>query len=80
MGIKQLILGGLIAIALTVCILSILLLKDVIKRFWRRKKYNAAIERKMQILESIQQEMFSSEPLLSKVFKPNFGKTMEVKL
>jgi|GEM_PF-6399507 len=80
MGIEQLIVGGLIAIALTVVILSILLLKDVIKRLWRKKQYATLIECKMQILDSIEKELFAQEPLLSKVFISNFGKTMEVKL
>ena len=80
MGIKVVFASGIVAIVLTVLVLSGLLLFDWTRKRLRTKAYQRLIQRKMALLEQVQQERFTQEPVLSKVFKPNFGKTMEVKL
>ena len=80
MGIELVFVSGIVAIGFTVLVLSSLLLYDWIRRMLRTKANKCLIQRKMALLEQLEQELFASEPLLSKVFTPNFGKTREVKL
>lgn len=80
MGIEFLLMIGMFCIGFTVLILSFLLILEKYKASQKKKRYHNLIRGKMQILEQIHKDIFTQEPLLSKVFQPDFGYKAEVQL